>query len=334
MTNGQNDKAVYWYPVMQSGKLRNKPARVMLNNEALVLFRTPTGVSCLRDICPHRFAPLSMGKIVGDNIECPYHGWRFDGSGQCTKIPLYEGPTQKRAVKPFTVREEFGLIFVTSDAKAALPIHHPKWDGQPHVRKILESDAHTTLEDAVENVLEPVHTLFVHKGLIRGYGSAKSRVPITATLQNDVLRLEFEGEKKQGGLLSRLLEGARTKAVGTFRMPGIVELEYWGTTGLSLVTTLYFTPVSENHYKGFAVMTGPNAHGLGHIKALLFVPIMRKVISQDLRIMSACCENWDKFGRPRPAMSPLDLARDGIEALVRGRPPTPREYPRSVTLDL
>jgi phenylpropionate dioxygenase-like ring-hydroxylating dioxygenase large terminal subunit len=334
MTISHTDKAVYWYPVMQSRKLRGKPARVVLNGEALVLFRTSTGISCLRDICPHRFAPLSRGKIVGDSIECPYHGWRFDGSGQCTKIPLYEGPMQKRAVKPFVAQEEFGLIFVTKDAATAVPIHHPKWDDQPYVRKILESDAHTTLEDAVENVLEPVHTLFVHKGLIRGYGSSKSRVTITAKLQSDVLELEFEGEKKQGGLLSRLLEGERSRAVGTFRMPGIVELEYWGKTGLSLVTTLYFTPVSENRYKGFAIMTGPNAYGLGHIKALLFVPIMRKVISQDLRIMSACCENWDEFGRPQPAMSPLDLARKGIEALVRGTPPAPGEYPRSVMLDL
>jgi phenylpropionate dioxygenase-like ring-hydroxylating dioxygenase large terminal subunit len=334
MTNSHTDNAVYWYPVLHSRKLRGRPVRVVLNGEALVLFRTPIGVSCLRDLCPHRFAPLSMGKIVGDHIECPYHGWRFDGSGQCTKIPLYEGPTQKRAVKPFAAREEFGLIFVTSDASAAVPIHHPKWDGQPYARKILESNAHTTLEDAVENVLEPVHTLFVHKGLIRGYGSAKSRVTITATLQNDVLQLEFEGEKNQGGLLSRLLEGERSKALGSFRMPGIVELEYWGTTGLSLVTTLYFTPVSENRYKGFAIMTGSNAFGLGHIKALLFVPIMRKVISQDLRIMSACCENWDNFGRPRPAMSPLDLARKGIEALVHGTTLAPDEYPRSVSLDL
>lgn len=334
MTNSQTDKAVYWYPVMQSRKLRKKPARVMLNNEALVLFRTPTGVSCLRDICPHRFAPLSMGKIIGDSIECPYHGWRFDGSGHCTKIPLYDGSAQTRIVKPFAIREEFGLIFVTTDANAAVPIHHPKWDNQPFVRKILENDAHTTLEDAVENVLEPVHTLFVHKGLIRGYGSSKSCVTITTKLKNDVLELEFEGEKKQSGLLSRLLEGERSRAVGSFRMPGIVELEYWGATGLSLVTTLYFTPVSENRYKGFAIMTGRNTYSLGHIKALLFVPIMRKVISQDLRIMSACCKNWDEFGRPQPAMSPLDLVRKGIEALVRGTPIAAGEYPRSVTLDL
>ena len=88
--------AVYWHPVLTAKALKTKPVRVVLEGVPLVLFRTSEGVACLKDICPHRFAPLSMGRIVENSIECPYHGWRFDGGGRCTKIPLHEGETPRR----------------------------------------------------------------------------------------------------------------------------------------------------------------------------------------------------------------------------------------------
>lgn len=59
-----------------------------LLDEPVVFFRdTQGGVRALRDRCPHRFVPLSMGKVKGDSVECGYHGLRFDGSGQCTRNP-------------------------------------------------------------------------------------------------------------------------------------------------------------------------------------------------------------------------------------------------------
>ena len=63
------------------------PRTVM--NEPIVLYRKADGSpAALHDRCPHRFAPLSMGKIVnGDGVQCPYHGLEFDASGACTLNP-------------------------------------------------------------------------------------------------------------------------------------------------------------------------------------------------------------------------------------------------------
>lgn len=308
----------YWYPVMPSKRVKSTPVRFVLNGVPLVLFRTPMGVSCLKDICPHRVAPLSQGRIVNGEIECPYHGWRFNGSGQCTAIPLLEGKVPNRFVPALNVRELHGLIFVTQNPTTAEPIHTPKWDDQPFVRSIMEIECESTLEDAVENVLDPIHTLFVHRGLLRGSRKRTSKLKIDTTVQNGVLEIAFSGEQGQDGVLSRLIEGERAKSVSSFRMPGVVELEYWGPKNLNLVTTLYFTPMRENYYKCFAVMTGPNSYGTGYLKALVFVPIMRKVITQDREIMGASYRNWRSFGAPLPARSPLDVFRPGIEAVVQG----------------
>lgn len=68
----------YGFIVCQSKQLANKPLARTLLDTHLVLFRTQTGVAALLDNCPHRNAPLSLGKVRDHHIECPYHGWKFD----------------------------------------------------------------------------------------------------------------------------------------------------------------------------------------------------------------------------------------------------------------
>jgi phenylpropionate dioxygenase-like ring-hydroxylating dioxygenase large terminal subunit len=322
----------YWYPVLKAAKLKKKPIRVVVNGDALVVFRTKDGLGCLRDMCPHRAASFSGGAVVDDTVQCPYHGWQFDRQGQCAHIPLLEGERPKYRVPSWDIREVSGLIFVCRDAQKAPPIQQPMWDDQPKVSCILESDATTTLVDAVENVLDPIHTLFVHKGLIRGGSSSRTEVKLSARVKDGQVIMRYKGEDQQDGLLSRLLEGERSHAINRFAMPGVVSLEYWAPQKLNLVTTLYFTPVSENTFKGFAIMTGPKQGGFGYIKALLFLAIMRRVINQDLEIMKDAHQNWVAAGRPRHANSPLDILRPMIEHVAQGNTnPIPEQ---SITLRL
>lgn len=57
-------------------------------NESWVLFRDEFGKpACIQDQCAHRACPLSLGKLEGGQVVCAYHGWAFDGKGQCTKMP-------------------------------------------------------------------------------------------------------------------------------------------------------------------------------------------------------------------------------------------------------
>ena len=121
----------YWYIVAQSKALKMQPIRVMLFSKPLVLFRDDQGeVHGLLDRCPHRNVPLSEGKVEGSHIQCPYHGWEFDGKGVCKHIPAMENFSEResRNVTSYKVKEQQGYIWVYGDPKGEPkePLNLPK----------------------------------------------------------------------------------------------------------------------------------------------------------------------------------------------------------------
>ncbi|HYN84075.1 MAG TPA: Rieske 2Fe-2S domain-containing protein [Pyrinomonadaceae bacterium] len=74
----------FFHPVLPARKLKDKPVRVVLDGRAHALFRDSRGrAAALLDRCPHRFAPLSAGRVRPDGrLACPYHGWNFDAEGR------------------------------------------------------------------------------------------------------------------------------------------------------------------------------------------------------------------------------------------------------------
>lgn len=107
-----------WYLAMPGPRLR--PGRLVamtLLGEPLVFGRDPAGAPfALRDNCPHRGVPLSYGAFDGKEIECCYHGWRFDRDGKCVGIPtLVAGQNfdlGKIQVPSYPCREKQGNIWV------------------------------------------------------------------------------------------------------------------------------------------------------------------------------------------------------------------------------
>src|SRR3712207_4642499 len=77
-----------WYVAAWDHEVTREMRRRILLDEPVLLFRTTEGVPvALEDRCCHRQAPLSMGRLVGDVVHCPYHGLQFDPRGQCVKVP-------------------------------------------------------------------------------------------------------------------------------------------------------------------------------------------------------------------------------------------------------
>lgn len=166
------DKPFYpdgWFPVATSRELRSKPLRRFLCGVPLVLYRDGTGAAvALHDRCPHRHAPLSDGRVVDGAIECPYHGWCFNSDGRCTAIPFHAGDLPNRSVPQLAAEERHGLVFVKRGGTDA-EIYTPFWEGAGRtLRRIIPTEAETSLIDAIENVLDPTHTAFTHKTLMRG----------------------------------------------------------------------------------------------------------------------------------------------------------------------
>ncbi|MQA01841.1 MAG: Rieske 2Fe-2S domain-containing protein [Streptosporangiales bacterium] len=92
----------FWHPVLFADELGTAPARVTLLDEAVVVVRMAAGVAAFRDLCVHRGTALSLGKVVDDELVCPYHGWTYDAGGVCTRIPARHGdniPRRARLVR-------------------------------------------------------------------------------------------------------------------------------------------------------------------------------------------------------------------------------------------
>ena len=77
-----------WYCAALSDEVTSKPMRRVICERPLVFFRTESGkIGVLEDRCSHRQAPLSRGEVIGESIQCAYHGFTFSCSGRCTRIP-------------------------------------------------------------------------------------------------------------------------------------------------------------------------------------------------------------------------------------------------------
>lgn len=101
----------HWHPVHPSRDLKKGTAAgVMIGGRQICLYRTASGAAAaVDDVCPHRRLKLSYGKVVGDRIECKYHGWKFDacGNGESASTPKMTTCTEA-----FDTREEHGYVWL------------------------------------------------------------------------------------------------------------------------------------------------------------------------------------------------------------------------------
>ena len=144
--------------------------RQMLVNRPFLMVRDRAGkVSALDDHCPHRGIPLSDGTFDGDQVECCYHGWKFDCSGVCTEIPSL---TPDSAVKPeriktksFPCDEQDGLIWVYVSDDESVEASPPKLQtfSDKYVTNIISSPLRCDMDHGVIGLMDPAHGPFVHQ---------------------------------------------------------------------------------------------------------------------------------------------------------------------------
>lgn len=155
---------------IRSNELRDRPVGRLIAGRPVVLFRDAVGrPHALYDRCSHRGVPLSRGRVVDGCVECPYHGWRFDGAGSCTRIPDLPPDVRivpRTAVPAYTAEERHGYVWVGPGGDAprwpipALAEHGLSgWRAVAHTREVACDYRHM-----VENVLDGAHLPFVHAG--------------------------------------------------------------------------------------------------------------------------------------------------------------------------
>jgi len=322
-----------WQAVAIAATIDKTPRRILLSGLPVVLFRSGAEIAALHDRCPHRHVELSKGKIENGEIECPYHGWRFNAAGACTAIPGLAGAVPGYRVPRLRTVVKGGVVFVARGEPEGEPYLHCA-EGQKIILKLVESSTRSTLVDTAENILDATHTHFTHKGLLRGLSSERQRVRVDVSGGPGWVEACYTGEERQQGLISRLLEGDRVKTIGRFRAPGIAELEYWGAKGLVLATTFHLRQAAENQVDGIGCLIGPRGGMLDHLKSLAFRPMFRIALEQDRRVLTSASLNAAHWPEAAPIIGPLDFLRRSIEAIMAGALPPVAETPATFYIEL
>ncbi|HTD29250.1 MAG TPA: Rieske 2Fe-2S domain-containing protein [Xanthomonadaceae bacterium] len=308
----------HWFAIALSDGVRKRPLAFTLLDRPIVLARfDDSRVVAYEDRCPHRQAPLSAGCVVGNSIQCPYHGWRFDAAGALVEIP---GLTESDFLPPvragtLQVCEHDGIVWVRKigDADAQLPgiaYRQPSSD-----RRFLWSTTwQANIVDALENVLDATHTHFVHSGLVRAHANRRPTIA-TCNATDDGFIVNYVGSNRQSGLIYRLFESSRNLERAHFSAPGSVQFEYGYRNGCNARITLHFTPESRERTRLFVAF---HIHGrwapAWAIRSIVW-PFLRKVSRQDGRMLAMQAANRAKFPDRQDAIGPLDIVRRRLDAI-------------------
>ena len=164
-----------WYVAAWSEDVSGKPLARRLLDTPVVLYRRLDGrVVALHDRCPHRFVPLSIGKIDGDQIVCGYHGLRVDSDGSCVDTRLTGKACEAARVRNFPVEDRDGIIWIwmgdprRADTSSIADFSFMTDPAHQMIRGTTHVNAHYFLE--VDNLLDLSHLDYVHLGSIANGG--------------------------------------------------------------------------------------------------------------------------------------------------------------------
>ena len=152
----------HWYVVAQSSEVTNRPLSVVIWQQAIALYRDHTGkVHALEDRCPHRQVKLSHGQVIDDNLECAYHGWRFNSLGKCTSVP-YLAANQKLPncqIRSYPVKEQDGFIwlFPAPAQPSVEPLGLPEWEHLNYIASVAVINCNAHYSYLIENLMDMYH---------------------------------------------------------------------------------------------------------------------------------------------------------------------------------
>ena len=322
-----------WYPACRSRDLTGrKPLSISLMGTPLVVFRGADGApAVLVDRCPHRNAPLSLGRVKHGELQCAYHGWRFDASGVCVAIPGVDA-TGERHAQAHAATERDGIVWFWSEAEgepSAEPFRLPELG--PKAREVVLSyDIDATMHAVIENTLDVPHTAFLHRGLLRGAKQNELKA-VRRAIPNGV-EVEYLGEPFGIGFLRRK-DGPALEHFDRFLLPCVAQVEYRAGPWLHIVNSVLHLPLDRFRTRAWFVLRATSER----LPTRLVQAVVRlqgpRVARQDVRILNEQTATTRRFGGERYSSTELDLFGNAIWRLLKhaesgeGEPPAvePRE---------
>jgi phenylpropionate dioxygenase-like ring-hydroxylating dioxygenase large terminal subunit len=309
-----------WFVIARSAKVGATPISAFAFGRPFALVRDPAlGVLAYEDRCPHRGAPLSLGRLSPQGLTCPYHGWTFDPAGRCRSITgaCSPQPNIDIRVPVFPVRERDGLIWVSAKDSNPLPLRALELDPAGR-RYVGQFRWRAPILEAQENFLDALHTPFIHPGIVRN-DSERTAVKVVLQRTGDGFVVDYSGQARQSGWLYRLFESPRESERAYFSGLSMAQLEYRYQTSWALWISLYFTPETAASTHVFATLHVAGRFAPTWLMRLLVWPLLRRVGRQDQFILEQQELNRCHFPERRHVITELDVARPYLEAAWNGR---------------
>lgn len=180
-----------WYVACWSHELGDRPYPITMLGDDVVIYRTRTGIAALEDRCPHRHAPLHLGKVDGDDIRCGYHGAVFGSDGRCVRVPSQRAVPPRARIRSYPAVERHGWVWVWMGAveradEGSIPdlalLTNPDLAAVGTTNNVAAS-----YQYLVDNLMDLSHVGFVHTSTI---GNASMGDKATLKVTRDEQRVQ------------------------------------------------------------------------------------------------------------------------------------------------
>ncbi len=280
-----------WYVLCKSNQLKKKPKRLMFDGQALVAFRDEAGhVGVLDDFCIHRGAPLSKGRVCGNHVQCPYHGWEYDRTGAVVVHPALPNCPEawnKKSAQAYHAEEQEGFIWIRigNGLDSSSPPSFTNFRCAGWTTFVMQTRFTGTVESCLENFLDCPHATFVHRYFFR----TPTGKPVRAVVRtlDDGAEAEFFEEPREMSAVWWLLSPSSGSMSHTDRFiaPNTSRVDYLFPNGLHYIITSSCTPLNARETLVHTVITFRYGR-IGFLVRAFFEPLSRWIIRQDVRMLA------------------------------------------------
>ncbi|GAB4533362.1 MAG: aromatic ring-hydroxylating dioxygenase subunit alpha [Anaerolineales bacterium] len=281
-----------WYVVLDSKQVGQKPVGVTRLGEKMVFWRdSQNRVHCAVDRCPHRGVALSAGEVLGDHIQCPFHGFEYDASGACVHIPANgRGGVipQKMRLQAYPTYEVHGFIWIWWGDRPpeGEPLFFEDIDDAFFYGTAIDPwDAHYSR--VIENQLDVVHLPFIHRKTI-GRGNRTVVDGPLVEWRGDRMLYTYVFNRVDDGTPPRKPSELKPKDATSVHLEFIMPNLWQNYISPDVRILAAFVPVDDEHtllYLRFYQKFLP-VPLLGSLVARLAMPFNLRVAHEDRRVVT------------------------------------------------
>ena len=259
----------YWQPVEMSKRLKERPLKIRILSEDLIVFRDLSGrPGLVTPRCAHRGADLFYGKLDKNGIRCPYHGWQFDVEGRCLDQPCEpEGSTHKSRIRQpwYPVEECYGLVWAymgPPEKKPILPHFDLFEDLAPDEKVVPDAASFSVGGDATEeiipwnwmqdweNTMDPHHVYILHSGFSGLHFAPNMGVKQDVTWEHTPLGMHYRSLRDIG-------EGRVVERITAVMFPSARSVPNIQLTDGRAESIGWLVPVDDTHHRTFHLTRMP-----------------------------------------------------------------------------